>query len=40
MHHTDLKKWNGQAVKNYYVYETINLFCWIERKKIFEKQLI
>ena len=37
MHHTDLKKWNGQAVKDYYVYGTPTFILLDKEKKIIKK---
>jgi thiol-disulfide isomerase/thioredoxin len=37
MHHTDLKKWNGQAVKEYYVYGTPTFILLDSEKKIIRK---
>jgi thiol-disulfide isomerase/thioredoxin len=37
MHHTDLKKWNGQAVKDYYVYGTPTFVLLDSEKKIIRK---
>jgi len=37
MHHTDLKKWNGKAVKDYYVYGTPTFILLDSEKKIIQK---
>ena len=37
MHYTDLKKWNGQAVKEYYVYGTPTFVLLDKNKKIIRK---
>tara|TARA_B110000902_G_scaffold254209_1_gene317884 strand:- start:407 stop:1786 length:1380 start_codon:yes stop_codon:yes gene_type:complete len=37
VHHTDLKKWNGQAVKDYYVYGTPTFILLDSEKKIIRK---
>jgi len=37
MHHTDLKKWNGKAVKDYYVYGTPTFVFLDKNKKIIKK---
>jgi thiol-disulfide isomerase/thioredoxin len=37
MHHTDLKKWNGQTVKDYYVYGTPTFVLLDKDKKIIKK---
>ena len=37
VHHTDLKKWNGKAVKDYYVYGTPTFILLDSEKKIIRK---
>lgn len=37
IHHTDLKKWNGQAVKDYHVYATPTIFLLDNKREILLK---